>query len=296
VANHEAPARRTTRRARAALLGTWLVTVGALVAAFGGAAAATAASAHHSASAAQVRTLHTKGAKRASSGGPLVDHGGKILPSSNTYAIWWGTASAWASDVEPGIGTFFSGLNGTSFLNTGTQYMRGASIGSSFKGSVSDPSAPPKKVSASTLGQEVAKMYGSSLDPNGIYFVYTSNFPKGGGFCAWHSFTNVNGQSIAVAYMPNTTNVSGCDPGNLYGLSGSEGLRSLANVTSHEFMEAITDTLPANGSYGWIDSSGSEIGDKCAWTFNGAVTLSNGSKWQLQQEWSNAAGGCVQTT
>jgi serine protease len=219
-----------------------------------------------------------------------------VLPSSDTYAIWWGPASAWASDVEPGIGTLFGGLNGTSFLNTGTQYMRGAGIGSSFKGSVSDPSTPPKKVSASTLGQEVAKMYGSSLDPSGIYFVFTSNFPRGGGFCAWHSFTSVNGQSIAVAYMPNTTNVSGCDPGNLYNLSGSEGLRSLANVTSHEFMEAITDTLPANGSYGWIDSSGSEIGDKCAWTFNGAVTLSNGSTWQLQQEWSNAAGGCVQTT
>jgi hypothetical protein len=107
---------------------------------------------------------------------------------------------------------------------------------------------------------------------------------------------NVNGQSIAVAYMPNTTGVTGCDPGNLYNLSGSEGLRSLANVTSHEFMEAVTDTWPSSSTYGWIDASGSEIGDKCAWTFQSPVTLSNGSQWQLQEEYSNGAGGCFQTT
>ena len=115
-------------------------------------------------------------------------------------------------------------------------------------------------------------------------------------FCAWHSYYTVGGQNISIAYMPNTSGVAGCDPGNLYGVPGSQGLRSLANVTSHEFMEAVTDALPGSSTYGWIDSSGSEIGDKCAWTFGGAVTLSNGSVWQLQKEWSNAVTGCVQTT
>jgi hypothetical protein len=240
--------------------------------------------------------LRTRGAKPRPSAGPLVDQGGKILPGSNTYAIFWGSPSAWNSDVQPGIASLFSGLNGTSFLNTGTQYMRAASIGSTFKGSQSDSSAPPKRVSPSTLGQEVAKIYGTNVDPSGVYFVYTSNSPNGGGFCAWHSLTTVNGVDIAVAYMPNTTGSAGCDPGNVYNLSGSEGLRSLANVTSHEFMEAVTDALPGSGTYAWIDSSGAEIGDKCAWQFNSPVTLSNGSTWQLQMEWSNAAGGCVQTT
>lgn len=198
--------------------------------------------------------------------------------------------------MQGGIATLFSGLSGTSFLNTGTQYMRGSAIGSTYEGSKVDASSPPKKVSPSTLGAEVAKEYGTALDPNGIYFVFTSNFPKGGNFCAWHSLATVNGQAIAVAYMPNTTGVTGCDPGNPYNLSGSEGLRSLANVTSHEFMEAVTDTLPSSSTYGWIDASGSEIGDKCAWTFQSPVNLSNGSQWQLQEEYSNAASGCVQTT
>ena len=246
--------------------------------------------------AAVTKALGARGHTPATTTSNLIDHGGKVLPTSDTYAIWWGTQKAWPNDVQTQMGTFFGGLNGTSFLNTGTQYMRTAPVGSAYSGSKIDTSAPPRKVSASTLGKEVAKEYGTSLDPAGIYFVYTSNFPKGGNFCAWHSFTSVNGQNIAVAYMPNTSGVAGCDPGNLYNLSGSEGLRSLANVTSHEFMEAITDTLPGTGTYGWIDSSGSEIGDKCAWQFKAPVTLSNGSTWQLQEEWSNAVIGCVQTT
>jgi hypothetical protein len=232
----------------------------------------------------------------ATSSSNLIDNGGKVLAASNTYAIFWGSASAWNADVQPGIAAFFGGLSGSSFLNTGTQYMRNTAISSTFKGARFDLSAPPRKVSPSTLGSEIQKIYGASLDANGIYFLFTSNFPKGGGFCAWHSLATVGGQPIAVAYMPNTTGVAGCDPGNLYNLSGSEGLRSLANVTSHEFMEAITDPLPANGTDGWKDSSGSEIGDKCAWVFFASVTLSNNSVWQLQEEWSNAVSGCVQTS
>jgi hypothetical protein len=234
--------------------------------------------------------LRDRAHQATSSGGNLIDHGGPILPTSHTYALYWGSPSGWSSDVQSGIASLFGGFNGSNLLGIGHQYMRGAAIASAYEGSKVDISTPPRKVSASNLGTEVAKVYGTSFDPNGIYFVYTSNFPKGGGFCAWHSATTVSGHTIAVAYMPNTTGVAGCDPGNTYGLSGSEGLRSLANVTSHEFMEAVTDTQIS----AWKDSSGSEIGDKCAWQFTGPVKLSNGTVWQLQEEWSNAISGCAQ--
>jgi hypothetical protein len=226
----------------------------------------------------------------------LVDHGGKVLAASHTYVIWWGSPGTWPSDVASGIPSLFQGLNSSGFLNTGAQYMRGAGISSAYQGAKVDTSAPPRRMSPTTLGSEIAKKYGTNLDSAGVYFVYTSNFPSGANFCAWHSFATVSGRNVAVAYMPNTTGVAGCDPGNLYKLSGSRGLRSLANVTSHEYMEAVTDTLPANGSYAWIDTAGSEIGDKCAWHFASPVTLSNGSVWELQEEWSNAASGCVQSS
>lgn len=226
----------------------------------------------------------------------LVDNGGPILPSSHTYAIWWGDPTAWPTDVEAGMAEFFGNLTGTPFLSTANQYMRGPAAATASEPAAIDTSAPPRKVSASTLGTEIAKVYGTSIDPSGVYFVFTSNFPKGGNFCAWHSDAAVNGTTVAVAYMPNVTGVAGCDPGNPDNLSGSEGLRALANVTSHEFMEAITDAQPAAGSYAWIDASGQEIGDKCAWTFGSPVTLADGSQWRLQEEWSNAVSGCVQET
>ncbi len=58
--------------------------------------------------------------------------------------------------------------------------------------------------------------------------------------------------------------------------------------------ETITDQFP-NG--GWLDSSGSEIGDKCAWISSGQgasadVSFSTGT-FAVQSLWSNATGNCV---
>ena len=253
------------------------------------------------ASGAPTNGLHTRGLKPAASTSNLIDHGGKVLPASNTYVIFWGPSSAWQSDVVGGIQDLFNGFNSSAYLGIAKQYMRIGSISSSLAGVAFDPTAPPNKVNASTLGNEVLKVKGqfttTTPDPNGIYLVYTSNFPRGGNFCAWHSLTTSGSTTYSVAYMPNTGGVAGCDPGNLLKSTKSEDLRSLANVSAHEFMEAVTDTLPTNGSYGWLDSSGSEIGDKCAWQFDSkapAVKLSNGTVWQLQEEWDNSITGCNQ--
>jgi hypothetical protein len=168
-----------------------------------------------------------------------------------------------------------------------------------YKGSYSDTASSPPTRSPSTTSIvneacSVINANGLTADPTAIYFVFTSNYPGGHvNYCAWHSSGTCNGQTIQVAYMPNTTGVAGCDPGDLYGCNTySQGTRSILNVTSHEMMEAITDADPGTNT-AWTDSSGSEIGDKCAWTFSSCVNLSTGS-WQLQKEWSNAVSGCVQ--
>src|SRR5579863_5245520 len=76
----------------------------------------------------------------ASSSGNLIDHGGRVLPSSNTYAIWWGTPSTFPSDAEAGIDALLEGLNGTSFLGIADQYMRTAGISSAFHANWTDTS------------------------------------------------------------------------------------------------------------------------------------------------------------
>jgi len=250
-----------------------------------------------SASAPQSHAMRQRGAgNHASSSGNLIDHGGPVMPVSTTYAIWWGNQGAWSSDVKSGVGSFFGGLNGSSYLNDiATQYMRNSSVSTVFAGSNNnkqDTSNPPKNnPSTSTIMNEVLKEY-PTPSSGAIYFVFTSNFPRGVNYCAWHSWgTTSKGVHIQFAYMPNTGGVAGCDPGNTYGSpADSQDLRSLVNVTSHEYMETLTD---AQGT-AWYDSGGSEIGDKCAWQFSGPVVL-GGHTWQLQEEWSNRNSGCIQS-
>lgn len=237
--------------------------------------------------------LEFKDTKSSTSNGPLLDHGGRVLSTSNTYAIWWGTQSAFPSDARTGIDNLFEGLNGSSFLGVADQYMRGSSVSSGFHTNWIDTSTPPWHApNVSTIVNEACKVLtrnGAKPDSTAIYFVYTSNMPHAN-YCAWHSDGTCNGTTIQIAYMPNIENISGCDPGNQFNCNSySQGTRALANVTSHEFMEAITDPMLDS----WLDVTGAEIGDKCAWQFNSCVQLSTGN-WQLQEEWSNLTSSCVQ--
>ena len=141
-------------------------------------------------------------------------------------------------------------------------------------------------MSVSTAVAEACKVSNNNPDPNALYLIYTSTGAGHVSYCAWHSYGSCsNGAPVQVAYMPNIDGLAGCDPQDTFGTGHSQGLAAVANVTAHELSETITD--PRNG--GWYDSGGAENGDKCAWTFVGAVTLKNGSTWKLQQEWSNAA-------
>lgn len=70
-------------------------------------------------------------------------------------------------------------------------------------------------------------------------------------------------------------------------------------VGGHELAETGTDQFPSSG---WLDSSGSENGDKCAWIRSGQGaaaydTFPNSTSFPVQSLWSNAfssnSGGCV---
>jgi hypothetical protein len=223
----------------------------------------------------------------------LVDHGGPVLPSAHLYAIWWGPASGWPSDANSSMTNFFQNFGSSSYLQIAKQYMRGSGLTTTYGGSFTDSSTPPAKLGTTTVAGEISHVLnGAAPDPNGIYVVLTSTFPRGGNFCAWHTGASVNGVQIAEAYIPNTANVFGCGtPGGATSVSAQTD--SIGNVTAHELMESITDPQPSGSSYGWIDNGGQEIGDKCAWQFANTVHIGS-LVWQLQEEWSNAISGCAQ--
>jgi hypothetical protein len=122
------------------------------------------------------------------------------------------------------------------------------------------------------------------------------------GFCAWHDWNGdrtLSGGAAKSLYGPIAfTNLPYLvDAGFRCGvnfLQHGNPLDGVSMVEGHEYGETITDQIPPGG---WLDSSGEENGDKCAWnTGPGApaaeLALSTGT-FAMQSMWGNdgAPGG-----
>jgi len=221
-------------------------------------------------------------------------HGGKIMPTSNVQAIYWGTSWSGSNPKISGLASWYQGFGGSNYNKTSTEYTgSNGQVGSTSKyvRSTVDNTAAANGSSTGAILSEVCKEITSgqlTLDSsgNGYYPVYVDRPRGNAGYCAYHSAGTCNGQIVQFAFFFNLDNDPGCDPQDTT-TGHSQGVAALANVTAHELSEAITD--PASPG-AWYDSSGQENGDKCAWTFNvPSVTFKNGTKWKLQGEWSNAA-------
>ena len=230
-------------------------------------------------------------------------HHGPVLQSSRTYPIYWGDQSAFPTDLYTGMDDFFTGFGSSPYSNILNQYMP-APVASSFYGAnlFDTTEVPTKALSRGKVAREICKFIKSGdlpLDPidkinnaGGIYFLFTSTFPTNEvRYCAWHSYASCEGKSIAIAYIPNVSATSLCDPGDMYETSTySYGTRLYGTVVAHELAETITD--PRFNA--WHGSQTDEVADVCAWQFGAPVTLTTGTQWQLQQEWSDTSVACVQ--
>jgi serine protease len=277
----------------------------------------------------RVRDAH---AARPNHGGSnnLVFHGGNpgvVTGADQVYLVFWG--SQWTNNDPSNEASieqsFFSGVGGSSWNNTVTQYCQGITSGSSncsgaskqnfatnpsgvYAGSWSDNSAaaPSRPTQTQRAAEAVnAANYVTThggFDPlHAQIVINTAHGNNSSGFgtqwCAWHSSTSYNGGSLAYTNMPYITDAGGSCGANFVN-SGSAGLTDgITIVGGHEFAETETDIYP-NG--GWLDGNGAEIGDKCAWISSGsgaAYDLPIGSKqYAVQSLWSNAASGCVQSS
>jgi hypothetical protein len=218
-------------------------------------------------------------------------HGGKIMPTSNTTAIFWGPS--WPSDTSdkiPGIASFYGGFSNSNYAKTTDEYTgTNGTVGafSTYAGHLVDPTTAANGSSTSAILAEVCKLItGPDISGNGYYPVYTDVARGSAGFCAYHSAGTCGTQLVQFAFFFKLDGDAGCDPQDTSG-QHSQGLAALANVSAHELSEARSDPATPGA---WYDRQGQENGDKCAWTFNvPLVTFSNGSQWKVQGEWSNAA-------
>ncbi len=224
-------------------------------------------------------------------------HGGKILPTAVTKAIFWGPSwanSTFVGDKITGLDSWYTGTSGSNYAKTVDEYTgTNGQVGATatHQGHIIDTSTATGGGNTTAILNEVAKQVTAGnivLDPAGNSYipVYVDVKRGNAGYCAWHTSGTIGGNVVQFAFFFNLDGDPGCDPGDTT-TGHSQGLAALANVTAHELSEARSD--PASPG-AWYDSSGAENGDKCAWTFHvPAVSFSNGTQWKLQGEWSNAA-------
>jgi hypothetical protein len=234
--------------------------------------------------------------RQPASGTPqLTKHSGNPMQTTHLYAIYWG--STFVSGYQSAVNAYLSAIT-TASLNTVTNqyFVSPAKNQMIYSGTYSDISSTPPTAAPTTASilsevyRAVVTLGKGSLDPNGLYMVFTNNYPSRVNYCAWHGAGSVNrSANFTVAYQPFLGGIAGCNPSGLSGFqsySTLPGMDAVANVASHEIYETITDPF----LNAWYDSNGSEIGDKCAW-YSGYTKL-NGS-YSLQTEWSNVAKACA---
>lgn len=245
------------------------------------------------------------------------------------YVVFWG--SQWNNNDPSGeacvlvgvagcpSGTssdFLGHVGGSPWNNTVTQYCEGVSSGS-YTCSSGTPvgnsagmlagywydtaSAAPAKPKQSQLAAEAVRAAshfgntGAASNASVQYVIATAHGNNSTGFgtqyCAWHSSTTSSYGDVAYTNLPYITDAGSSCGANFNGLGPDAGI---SIVEGHEFAETETDQFPSTG---WVDSGGSEIGDKCAWNSATTSQTLNGSSYPVQPLWSNAdnsgAGGCV---
>jgi hypothetical protein len=233
-------------------------------------------------------------------------HGGPVMAgTANVYAIFWEPTGSVQGGYNSLIQRYFGDVNGTGLYHNNTQYHNASGQYASSErlaASWTDTAAYPESpLLDGDIQNEVSRAqsvnrWSSSI--NNIFFVFlqsnedlcfdssysqcASNY-----FCAYHSSF---GSNTLYAAMPYAASFS-CNPGSSPNNNDAD---QTINVTSHEQMEAATDPL----GNAWYDSSGNEIGDKCAWIFgslnsSGGDVTWNGHSYIVQKEWDNRVRGCV---
>jgi serine protease len=240
------------------------------------------------------------------------------------YISWWG--SWWNSShttthsnrltnqqFKKYMTDFYSHVGGSNWDGINTQYCDNVAagtqscsgVGSQYHvgnptgqlgGTWTDTASVPSRPTQSQIASAATRlMQHFGYNHNATYFVFTPSGHSMSGFntqwCAWHDSTSTGSGTIAYSYMPYITDAGvNCGENFVNGSNDSYGhgtFDGLSIVGGHEYAEALTDPNPEGTTLAWLDSSQSEIGDKCAWSaLSNNLDLSNGNHYAVQPLWS----------
>jgi len=262
----------------------------------------------------------------------LSSHGGAIETTPVVFIVYWG--AQWATGFSTGgyssaqaqnyVQRFFANVGGSSWSNSTTQYCENvasgrtncAGVGGAINvtnprgqlgGTWTDTSALPSRLGTTSIADEALRAAAHfGYNANADYMVFTPSGHSTSGFgtqfCAWHSSTSSASGQVSFSNMPYQPDAgASCGMGFVNTSNSSFGngyFDGFSIVGGHEYAETITDPFPSTG---WLDGSGAENGDKCAWIGSGQGAAANislgGNSFAVQSLWSNAfnsgTGGCV---
>ena len=245
---------------------------------------------------------------------PLQYNGGSVQqPGTTDYVVFWEpTGSTVSANYNSLITRYFNDVGGSTLYGVTTQYYQGSNqqhiVNSSHLGGtwVDTSAYPSGSLTDAQIQAEAVKAITTNGWTKGInsqVFVYLAkgeNECQSSGvcsfstFCAYHGYFNNGGQVVTYASMPYAgTNLSACGTQGAASPNNDQDSDAEISITSHEQMETVTD--PQLNA--WFDSTGAEIGDKCAYTYgntaaNGSNITMNGHQYIVQEEFSNAQLGC----
>jgi hypothetical protein len=245
---------------------------------------------------------------------PLEYHGGPVQVTPIVYLVFWGIASTSDTTDDPfGMAQylvdFFSSTGGSTWIATDTQYYDTAGALKTFVqnptaqygGAYYDASPPPSATyTDAQVRNEAIKAAGKlgyHLDANYVVVTphdyttpgFAATYSSANAFCAYHSATFTSGKMLSYTTLPYLP-----DAGYSCGAASVPGgtvLDGASIVGGHE--EAETQTDP-DASSGWLDASGNEVADKCAWMNLQSTAFPDGKSFPTQPLWSNATDSCVQ--
>lgn len=249
--------------------------------------------------------------------------GGAVQTSTKLYISYWGVE--WAGGFTTGgfssvqaqtyVEGFFSNVGGRGWIANDDQYCQNvpnnttncATIAGAvnitnptgqFGGSWYDLTPVPARPTQADIAAAALRLraqYPGADDANATYMVFTPHGKSMNGFgtqwCAWHSSTTAGTSKVAYAYIPYLPDAGGSCGMNFVNSNGY--FDGFSIVAGHEYEEAKSDPFPSTG---WVDSSGQENADKCAWNSLSGNIFLGGNNYAVQPLWSNQAQGCVVPT
>lgn len=243
---------------------------------------------------------------------PLLDHGGPILATEQSYAIYWnpghlqnGAPTSIGSTYKALVQRWFTDAGATGVLKNNIQYPSNGHTptSTSFAAAWQDTTPFPvghctnavtgvncvTDTDIATLVQRQAQAHGIKSSMSKMFFVYT---PKGEGscfdgtcsdgaytqYCAYHGSINVGTTHLIYADMPWQT-----APNSAYNCYGTAAYGTQTYPSGNVAADAVVNVTSheqneaitdplVNVNSAWYDSAGYENGDECAWEFAPTTT------------------------